>query len=64
MAWVRCRGEEAEEVIREARAIIARRGLPVYWILDPGTEPADFTDHLARFGAQKRPAATRVAWRG
>src|SRR5207244_10614588 len=50
VAWVRCRGEEAEEVIREARAIIARRGLPVYWILDPGTEPADFTDHLARHG--------------
>ena len=50
VAWVRCRGEEAEEVIREARAIIAGRGLPVYWILDPGTEPADFTDHLARHG--------------
>ena len=50
VAWVRCRGEEADEVIREARAIIAGRGLPVYWILDPGTEPADFTDHLARHG--------------
>src|SRR6266550_1611215 len=35
VAWVRCRGEEAEEVIREVRAIIARRGLPVSWIVDP-----------------------------
>jgi N-acetylglutamate synthase-like GNAT family acetyltransferase len=50
VTWVRCSPEEADEVIREARAIVAARGLPVNWILDPQTQPADFADHLARHG--------------
>jgi hypothetical protein len=50
IGWVRCRAAEADDVIREARAIVAPRRLVVNWILDPETEPADFADHLARHG--------------
>jgi GNAT superfamily N-acetyltransferase len=50
ISWVRCRSEDAEDVIREARAIVAPRHLAVDWILDPETQPGDFADHLARHG--------------
>ena len=52
VSWVRCRADDAEEVIREARAIIAPHHLAVNWILDPDTQPADFADHLARHGVE------------
>lgn len=53
--WIRCRTDEtdeAEEVIREARAIVAPRRLPVFWVLDPDTQPENFADHLARHGVE------------
>jgi GNAT superfamily N-acetyltransferase len=50
VAWIRCRSEEADEVIDEARKIVAARQLPIMWTLDPGTEPADFVSHLAAHG--------------
>jgi GNAT superfamily N-acetyltransferase len=50
IGWVRCRAAEADDVIREARAIVAPHRLAVSWILDPETQPADFADHLARHG--------------
>jgi GNAT superfamily N-acetyltransferase len=55
VSFIRCRPEEADEVIREARAIIAPRHLPVMWTLDPETEPSDFADHLAAHGVHPDP---------
>ena len=52
VSWVRCRADEAEEVIREARAIIAPHRLAVNWVLDPDTQPVDFAHHLARNGVE------------
>jgi GNAT superfamily N-acetyltransferase len=50
VSFIRCRPDEADEVIAEARAAIAPRHLPVMWTLDPETEPPDFGDHLERHG--------------
>ena len=50
VSFIRCHPEKADEVIREARATIAPYHLPVMWILDPGTEPPDFAEHLATHG--------------
>jgi GNAT superfamily N-acetyltransferase len=50
VAWIRCRPDEADDVIREACATIAPYRLPVMWTLDPGTQPSDFGEHLARHG--------------
>lgn len=55
VSWIRCRPDEADDVIREARAIIAPRHLPVVWMLDPETEPPDFADHLAAHGIHPDP---------
>jgi GNAT superfamily N-acetyltransferase len=46
VTWVRCRPDEADEVIREARAIVAPHRLAFMWILDPETEPPNFADSL------------------
>jgi GNAT superfamily N-acetyltransferase len=53
--YVRCRPDEADEVIREVRATMAARHLPVMWILDPETEPPQFADHLAAHDIQPDP---------
>lgn len=50
VAWIRCRPDETDDVIREAQATIAPHRLPVFWAIDPATEPPDFADHLARHG--------------
>jgi GNAT superfamily N-acetyltransferase len=55
ISWIRCRRDEADDVIREARAIIAPRRLPVMWILDPETAPRDFGDRLVALGAAPDP---------
>ena len=55
VSWIRCRADETDEVIRKARAIFASRHLPFSWILEPGTEPADFADHLAARGVRPDP---------
>lgn len=55
VSWVRCRAEEADEVIREARAIFAPRHLPFAWILEPGVEPSDFAGHLLANGVHPDP---------
>jgi GNAT superfamily N-acetyltransferase len=55
VSWVRCRADETGEVIREVRAIFAARHLPFTWILEPGTEPSDFADHLAAHGVEPDP---------
>lgn len=48
--FVRCRPDEADEVIREVRAAFAPRRQVFMWQLDPGTEPANFAEHLAAHG--------------
>jgi GNAT superfamily N-acetyltransferase len=53
--YIRCQPEEADEVIREVRATMAARHLPVMWILDPEAEPPDLADHLAEHGIQPDP---------
>jgi len=50
ITYVRCRAGEANEVIEEARAIVAPHRLPVHWILDPEVEPSNFADFLRARG--------------
>lgn len=57
VSFIRCRHDEADEVIREARATIAPLHLPVMWTLDPETVPPDFADDLARHGSVLRRSA-------
>ncbi len=49
-SWIRCREEEADEVIEEVDALFRSRRLPLMWVLDPDTEPANFGDFLAAHG--------------
>jgi GNAT superfamily N-acetyltransferase len=55
VSWVRCRPDEADDVIREALGIASARHLPVNWILDPDTEPPDFGDRLRAHGYVPEP---------
>jgi GNAT superfamily N-acetyltransferase len=61
VSWIRCRADDADDVIREARATIAPRHLPVMWTLDPEAEPPDFADHLARHGVYPDPHGSESA---
>jgi GNAT superfamily N-acetyltransferase len=55
VSWIRCMAGEADDVIREARAIFAARHLPFIWTLDPGAEPSDFAVHLSKYGVHPDP---------
>jgi GNAT superfamily N-acetyltransferase len=61
VSWIRCLPDEADEVIREARAAIAPRHLPVMWTLDPETKPPDFADRLAAHGILPDPHGREFA---
>lgn len=61
VTWIRCRPEEATEVIDEVRALVAPRHIPIMWTLDPETEPADFPDYLAARGVHPDPHGRAVA---
>jgi GNAT superfamily N-acetyltransferase len=61
VSFIRCRPDEADDVIREARATIAPRHLPVMWMLDPETEPPDFAGHLAARGVHPDPHGSEFA---
>jgi GNAT superfamily N-acetyltransferase len=50
-AWIRAGERDADEVVDEVRAVFAARRLPLMWILDPDTEPADFDRRLEARGA-------------
>jgi GNAT superfamily N-acetyltransferase len=50
VSYIRCRPDEVDDVIREARAAFASHHQAFMWILDPETEPPDFGDHLERLG--------------
>lgn len=60
-SWVRCRTEEADEVIDEVTSLARERGLPLMWVLDPGTEPANFPELLAALGVWPDPHAPESA---
>lgn len=53
--FIRCTGAEANAVIEEVRALAADRGLPLNWILDPDTEPANLPDYLQAHGIVPDP---------
>ena len=61
VTWVRCAAQEADGLIEEVRAVIRPRRLPFMWILDPGTEPRDFADHLLAHGCSPDPHGAEVA---
>jgi GNAT superfamily N-acetyltransferase len=61
VSWIRCGPDDADAVIEEVRAIFAGRGLPLMWILDPETEPADFANRLADHGVMPEPHSPEVA---
>ncbi len=52
VSWIRCKPEEADDVIDEVRATVSPRHLPLMWVIDPETAPADFTGHLAAHNAE------------
>ena len=61
VAWVRCGASEAEAVVRVVRAVLTARRLPLMWILDPETQPADLGDRLAAMGIMPDAHAPEVA---
>jgi GNAT superfamily N-acetyltransferase len=60
-SWIRCRAEEADEVIDEVSSLFRERDLPLMWVLDPDTEPANFADYLAAHGFHPDRGAPRSA---
>jgi GNAT superfamily N-acetyltransferase len=60
-SWVRCRAEEAGEVIDEVTALFRERQLPLMWVLDPHTEPANFPEFLTARGVLPDPHAPESA---
>ena len=61
VSWIRCRPDQAGEVISEARAIFRAHRLPFMWTLDPHTEPPDFASQLAAHGVYPDPHDEEVA---
>lgn len=59
--WVRCRAEEADNVIDEVTEVFREHDLPLMWVLDPGTEPANFPEFLAARGVEPDPQAAETA---
>jgi len=51
VAWVRCGETEVADLVREVHAIVAPRRLPLMWVLDPDTEPADLGERHATYCA-------------
>jgi GNAT superfamily N-acetyltransferase len=61
VSWIRCQPHEADAVIDEVRAVVAARGLPLMWVLEPGTRPPDFPEFLAARGVQPDALAPESA---
>jgi GNAT superfamily N-acetyltransferase len=55
VSWIRCSPDEADDVINEARAMVAARNLPAMWVIDPGTLPTDFATRLEAHGLHPDP---------
>ena len=60
VTYVRCRADDADEVVREARAIVAPHRLPFMWILDPETEPRNFAEFLEAHDVRLDPRGPSV----
>ena len=60
-AWIRCGDGDPDDLIREVRAIVKPRHLPIMWTLDPDTEPVNFAGHLAANGVMPEAHADEVA---
>ena len=52
---------DADEVINEVHAVVSPHHLPVMWVIDPETTPANFADHLAAHEIFPEPGAPEVA---
>jgi GNAT superfamily N-acetyltransferase len=50
VAWVRCRDDEVDDLVREVHSIVAPRRLPLMWTLDPDTQPRDLGERLVARG--------------
>lgn len=61
VSFIRCAAEQADELIAEVRALAAARRLPIMWIIDPETEPAEFADHLQAHGISKSATSAEAA---
>ncbi|HET9782674.1 MAG TPA: GNAT family N-acetyltransferase [Candidatus Dormibacteraeota bacterium] len=59
--FVRCTPEDAGDVIAEVNTVFAARNLPVMWVLDPDTEPANFADFLGASGVFPDPQGPESA---
>ena len=55
VSWIRCRADEADDVIDQVRGIVAARRLPFMWTLDPETQPPDFAERLQARGVDPDP---------
>ena len=55
VAFIRCSAGEVDDLVREVRAIVTPRHLPLMWTLDPGTEPPDLAERLAAYGVVPDP---------
>ena len=60
-SWIRSPEDEAHEVIEEVTAVFRERALPLMWVLDPGTEPANFPELLAAHAVHPDPRAAESA---
>lgn len=61
VSWIRCAPGEADDVIDEVHATVSPRHLPLMWLIDPDTTPADFADDLAAHCVFPEPEAPEVA---
>src|SRR5437016_11425024 len=48
VSYIRGEASQTDDLIREVRAIVAPHRVPLYWIVDPETQPPDFAAYLAR----------------
>src|ERR1700730_3418445 len=55
VSWIRCPGDETDDMVREVHAKVAPRNLALMWVLDPGTQPADLADRLSFHGILADP---------
>lgn len=55
VSFIRCNAGEVDGVVREVRALVAPRHLPLMWTLDPGTQPPDLAERLAAYGVVPDP---------
>jgi GNAT superfamily N-acetyltransferase len=60
-SFIRCRPDEVDSVITEVAASFAARALPLMWVLDPETEPANFAEFLVARGFSPDPHAPESA---